>query len=874
MIKRPPRRSLLKVSSIVVGATAFIVAASYTALTLEHTFLPPLVGMTPDYSTGTNQTSTVDPLIAAALSKHGVRSTAMKLTASDARGITSINVTYTVALGRQDPLLLAVERSHGGGADNLSLEIRDIFDTITCVPACLEQYPQWSEPYIPRQGTVQWQISDEYDFYAADSGPATITIVGPALTAQQTGQLQPTATRLDIHMPSLTPTPDKAPTPDYQNPTDAVFDHLAPGISYDVQLPAETESYVTPVTSLEEDLTTAIGWFNNSPASTDIGATLAMAAILIGLGGAKQRKMSSIPDLRPGLTILILGIIVCNCVLQVGRYVPRLDAMEFGPFGVTLFVFTAALLPSASFLWFWFYAGRTRPGVVPSWMLATAGVAVLIWAFWAACDLPHNRFPWLAIIVGSTLTIAVFSTTALLALGIWAAPIGCGLGALLLASAVVAEIEMSNFIGRGSASLVQSSLERMTGIWSAVELLWLPTFLAVLRALGSHLDKVVVTCIGVVGTITFANDIQVNYFSPENGTSEAIFMAYAILVPLIALLILRSVGSRARAVSDRLAIGAGVALIAIANGAGPDTGDNAALAFAVGQNPFGVLWPCALVAPLMILLVMRKQYYYEAVRLAAVKRETHRRYVYQDIRYQTIRIGERDYLRKAREKLAGGDITPAEFDARMLLFQATLDEHPRHVLSTRKNALGSLAGSSPWQSGLVGAAIGTVVSVLLEIILDPGSSNIGIIDAYIKQLTTLPLLDIVHLVLVLFPWITYGFIFGYFYPRIEGSDGVSKAAWFGLAVLAPEILRSGLIRNLNILPSEVYASTWAWLLIPIASVAVFSATLGILWEIRLARRANITWTRMRNFQSVNPLMGPATSIAVAAVSAVLASVIH
>jgi hypothetical protein len=105
-------------------------------------------------------------------------------------------------------------------------------------------------------------------------------------------------------------------------------------------------------------------------------------------------------------------------------------------------------------------------------------------------------------------------------------------------------------------------------------------------------------------------------------------------------------------------------------------------------------------------------------------------------------------------------------------------------------------------------------------------------------------------------WLAYAFVFGYFYPLLRGRSPVVKAFCVGLAILPAELLNLVLVDS----PPKILALA---AVLRFGQVAGFFATLGLFWEWRLARRAGLPWSRVRDFRSARSLATPVTTIIVA-----------
>jgi hypothetical protein len=107
----------------------------------------------------------------------------------------------------------------------------------------------------------------------------------------------------------------------------------------------------------------------------------------------------------------------------------------------------------------------------------------------------------------------------------------------------------------------------------------------------------------------------------------------------------------------------------------------------------------------------------QAVRLARVRKETHRRLMRSQTRDRIVRLAEKQFSGSARRDLASGKITVGQFDDRWRSFgNARVFGKRSYLTLVERAARGSGAGDSPWRNGTVGAAIGTVIGLPLIIL--------------------------------------------------------------------------------------------------------------------------------------------------------------
>ena len=489
---------------------------------------------------------------------------------------------------------------------------------------------------------------------------------------------------------------------------------------------------------------------------------------------------------------------------------------------------------------------------------------------------PHTGVPWLAL--SGLFILAVFAAVAVLSavFGATAWLTGYTAAAWVLAATVLGEVvftlgpslglKLSPLVG-GSGFGYQAAQE-LRHYYPYVLLLslgWLPWFAALASGFEVRFNRAV-RIAAIPLTAVFFFRFTSEYSAEDNSVVQiAQRLQYSLLLPLATVLILRHLGSDARNLLRRAPLLSGAGLAAIANGAG------SGFYFAFGGPRLSVyyplLWPSQVLAAGMIFVIAPHARRRQAARLAAVGTAAHRRHTYAYIRLKVLGSAERDFLQKSRAKLAEGGMAPRDFDAGLADFRQSLGPRAATDPSARELALGTLGGLSPWRSGLVGAGISAALSLALTLALDPGFPDLNQI-AYIARFDAFSA-DVANSLVVLFPWVTYGFIYGYFYTRLRGTNGLTKAGWLALALLGPEILRSLLDSKYHVISTYDYTLP-VLILYPVARVVVFAAALGVLWEVHLARRADVPWSRVRSIQTISPLAAPLTAIVVAATSAAVA----
>ncbi|MEW9551442.1 hypothetical protein [Nonomuraea sp. NPDC050783] len=222
--------------------------------------------------------------------------------------------------------------------------------------------------------------------------------------------------------------------------------------------------------------------------------------------------------------------------------------------------------------------------------------------------------------------------------------------------------------------------------------------------------------------------------------------------------------------------------------------------------------------------------------------EQHRQLVRAAIHKRLLLVAEQELYRVGRLRLGSGDMSMAEFDQRRHALEAALHQHGRHP----ETAFATAAGCTPWHNGVHAFTVGLLLSLPFTIVygLPEGVDlTTWLFDA--RYLLTLP---------------AFGFLFGYFYPRVRGTQPMTKALHLTAAALLTEL--SGYLSTL------AEPDIGAWDKAQVLGIVVGQGTLvciglGLFWEWRIMHLADEPWARVRNLRSVRSLAAPTLALALA-----------
>ena len=211
-------------------------------------------------------------------------------------------------------------------------------------------------------------------------------------------------------------------------------------------------------------------------------------------------------------------------------------------------------------------------------------------------------------------------------------------------------------------------------------------------------------------------------------------------------------------------------------------------------------------------------------------------------------------------KLGKGDLEPQQY-ANKLEAQAGALEECRSALVVHKQfakdqvlALGP--GDSAWKNGCRAAIYSLLFSTpwsalyLRDLVRAPASS-----ESYL-------FLEIVANVGYFFlAWISYGFIFGYFYPHIRGNNGIHKALVMFLTIVVPELVWTALA-----LPVDIanWTSFGFWTLQIFAHTMLLGMIAG---DLAIMRAHGFNWRQLLDFYKLTALSAWTSSVILAIAAA-------
>ncbi len=223
--------------------------------------------------------------------------------------------------------------------------------------------------------------------------------------------------------------------------------------------------------------------------------------------------------------------------------------------------------------------------------------------------------------------------------------------------------------------------------------------------------------------------------------------------------------------------------------------------------------------------------------------EEHRVMVRAALHKRLLLISEQELYRLGRGKLGAGELTMTEFDAQRHDLEAALREHGGHP----ETALATSAACTPWHNGVHAFVVSLLLSSPFVLVFGwPTGVDLTTVVFDARYLLTLP---------------AFGFLFGYFYPRIRGTQPMTKALYLMSAALLTEL--SAYVPAL-FEPDIGVMDKVQVVAIVVGEVALVCIGLGLYWEWRIMHLAGEPWARVRNIRSVRSLATPLLAVIIAA----------
>ncbi|NUP01920.1 MAG: hypothetical protein HOW59_28755 [Nonomuraea sp.] len=223
--------------------------------------------------------------------------------------------------------------------------------------------------------------------------------------------------------------------------------------------------------------------------------------------------------------------------------------------------------------------------------------------------------------------------------------------------------------------------------------------------------------------------------------------------------------------------------------------------------------------------------------------EEHRQLIRAALHKRLLLVAEQELYRMGRTRIGGGDLSMAEFDQRRQALESALREHGRHP----ETAFATAAGCTPWHNGVRAFTVSLLLSLPFALVYGwPEGVDLTSFVFDGRYLLTLP---------------AFGFLFGYFYPRVRGTQPMTKALHLTAAALLTSL--AGYLSTL--VEPDIGAFDKATVVaIVVGQVMMVCVGLGLFWEWRIMHLAGEPWARVRNLRSVRSLAAPTLALVLAA----------
>jgi hypothetical protein len=230
--------------------------------------------------------------------------------------------------------------------------------------------------------------------------------------------------------------------------------------------------------------------------------------------------------------------------------------------------------------------------------------------------------------------------------------------------------------------------------------------------------------------------------------------------------------------------------------------------------------------------------------------EEHREQIRAALHRRLLLVSEQELYRAGRGQLGRGELDMADFDRRRHELESALRRHGGHP----ETAFATAAGCPPWHNGVHAFVVSLLLGLpFLYVYGLPAGVDLSSFMFEARSLIALP---------------TFGFLYGYFYPRVRGTQPMSKALHLMVAALVTEL--SGYVSTL-VEPDLGPHLKVQVVAIVVGEVALVSIGLGLYWEWRIMRLAGEPWARVRTLRSLRSLATPMLAVVIAVSTTVATS---
>ncbi|WP_344881595.1 hypothetical protein [Nonomuraea antimicrobica] len=223
--------------------------------------------------------------------------------------------------------------------------------------------------------------------------------------------------------------------------------------------------------------------------------------------------------------------------------------------------------------------------------------------------------------------------------------------------------------------------------------------------------------------------------------------------------------------------------------------------------------------------------------------DEHRRLVRAALHRRLLLVSEQELYRIGRGRIGAGDLSIPDFEEQRNALEGALNRHGKHP----ETAFATCAGCTPWHNGVHAFTVALLLSLPFALVYGrPEGVDLTSFVFDSRYLFALP---------------AFGFLFGYFYPRLRGTQPMTKALYLMAAALLTEL--SGYLSTLA--EPDIGAIDKLQVVgIVVGQVMLVCIGLGLFWEWRIMHLAGEPWARVRNLRSVRSLAAPTLALVLAA----------
>ena len=198
-------------------------------------------------------------------------------------------------------------------------------------------------------------------------------------------------------------------------------------------------------------------------------------------------------------------------------------------------------------------------------------------------------------------------------------------------------------------------------------------------------------------------------------------------------------------------------------------------------------------------------------------------------------------------------ITFAEAQERIAAIErqtATPEDADNTAVSSEQRGFGALASHRPWDRGRWGLLVGAIIGAPWVLLGLAGTSLQVSGDSYPE------LAVIASVAPLIIRWAGYGLLFGYFFPLLRGTTGLSKAVWLLVAAVIPALCET-------LATGHTTASQWHSTVLLLVQLFGFAMTMGILADRAVLRKYGQPTRRLIDLHNLWTVSAWASSVAVA-----------